>query len=123
MYVAKRKIDARVALGCLTIAGVVASSAVVLNRAPYENFRFAEVIATNDGAMYAMAVRYPLVREPLLKTLGIGDMASLSARLERDRHALRDARERMNRRMLIDCMTLGGSLAVFFMAGLSLLKR
>jgi hypothetical protein len=121
MKVGKRTISVRTVLGCLTLAGVVASTLVVCNRSPYEAFEGALMTAFTDSAKYVLAVRYPAAREDLLANEGAKDIASLRARVDRDFLEVNDAREHAYHRMLLDCLTLAGSLTVFAMAGFSLI--
>jgi hypothetical protein len=122
MKFAERTISARTALGCLTLVSVVASTAVLLNRGAYNDFQFVSIMVANDCTQYALAVKYPAIRDSVFANMGDKDMASLSARIARDRRVLAEARERMNRRLLLDCITLAGSLAVFAVAGFNLLR-
>jgi hypothetical protein len=79
------------------------------------------VAAVSDAATYATAAKYPVIQAELLANAGFKDMGSLRARVDSDYQALNAARERMNHRLLINCMTIAGCLAVFIMAGVTLM--
>lgn len=111
----------RFVLGSLTIAGVVACAAVFLSRDAYTDFSFVEKMTTSDTVQYVLASKYPTIRAEVLTNAGYKDIEALRARVDTDNQAVQAARKRVNRRLLVDCLTLGGSLAVFIMAGVSLL--
>lgn len=122
MKIANRTVSVRTALGCLTLVAVLANTAVMADHSRTEVNLFVAMQAMNDGQRYALAMKYPSIREDLLASSGVKDIASLHARVESEYRALKADNEHLNRRLAFDFTATLGSFAVFVAAGFSLIR-
>jgi len=111
----------RLTLGVLVVAGVIASSAVFVNRTPYTQALLVQQQAISDTAQYAMAVKFPAIRAEIIAKTGVKDMPAFSERLDADQREISSTRNQVNRRLLLDAITISASLAAFVLAGMMLI--